>query len=148
MLEVIWETWAEHIERMVGKCKKVLNVMCCLMGKKWRAGRSSLRTMYVALIRSVIDYGSIAYGWAPRTSLKRLEVIQGQGLRICSGAFQTSPVDALQVDIGDMPLQIRRQQLAMNYWVNLKGHGVSHSHPQALGGWVIPRRRRWDLMEV
>ncbi|KAK6308511.1 hypothetical protein J4Q44_G00217820 [Coregonus suidteri] len=25
-----------------------------------------------------------------------------------------------------MPLQIRRQQLAMNYWVNLQGHGVSN----------------------
>ena len=28
-------TWAEHIESVVGKCKKVLNVMRCLTGKKW-----------------------------------------------------------------------------------------------------------------
>jgi hypothetical protein len=32
-------TWAEHIERVVGKCKKVLNVTRCLTGKEWRAGR-------------------------------------------------------------------------------------------------------------
>jgi hypothetical protein len=28
-------TWAEHIERVVGKCKKVLNVMHCLTGMEW-----------------------------------------------------------------------------------------------------------------
>jgi hypothetical protein len=62
-----------------------------------------------------------------KLSLERLDVIQGQGLRICSVAFRTSPVSALLAEIGDMPLQIRRQQLAMNYWDNLQGHGVSHS---------------------
>ena len=61
-------------------CKKVLNVMCCMTGKEWGAGLSLLRTMYVVLIRSVIDYGSIAYGSAARTSLERLDAIQGQGL--------------------------------------------------------------------
>ena len=81
-----------------------------------------MKTIYVSLIRSVIDYGSIAYGLATRPSLERLDVIQG----LSSGAFQTSPVAALQVEMGEMPLQIRRQQLAINYWVSLQGHGVSH----------------------
>ena len=90
-------TWAEHIEKVVGKCKKVLNVMRCLTGKEWVDGRSSLRTIYVELIRSVIDYGSKAYGSAARTSLERLDVIQG--LRICSGAFRTSPAAALQLEM-------------------------------------------------
>ena len=37
------------------KCKKVQNVMHCLTGKEWGAGRSSFRTMYVVLIQSVIS---------------------------------------------------------------------------------------------
>ena len=62
----------------MGKSKKVLTVMCCLTGKEWGAGRSSLRTMYLAFIQFVIDYGSIVNGSAARASLERLDVIQGQ----------------------------------------------------------------------
>ena len=101
--------------------------MHCLTGRSWGAGRSPLRTIYVPLIQSVIDYGSIAYGSAAPPSLERLDVGHiGSRTRICSGAFRTSPVAALQVEMGDMPLQIRRQQLTKKYWVNLQGHRVSH----------------------
>ncbi len=74
----------------------------------------------------VIDYGCIAYRDAARTTLTKLEVIQTQALRICSGAFRTSPAVALQVEMGEMPLHLRREQLAANYWANLQGHGRSH----------------------
>ncbi|ROL44097.1 Cystinosin [Anabarilius grahami] len=102
--------------------KKVLNVMRCLAGVEWGASRQSLKEIYVALIKSVIDYGCIAYRDAARTTLAKLEVIQTQALRICSGAFQTSPAVALQVE---MPLQLRREQLAANYCANLQGYGRS-----------------------
>ncbi len=46
--------------------------------------------------------------------MAKLEVIQTQALRICSESFRTSPAVALQVEMGEMPLQ----QLA-NYWANL-----------------------------
>ena len=67
-------TWAEHTYRVVGKCKKVLNVKLSDRDRVG-AGRSSLRTTYVALIQSVIDYGSIVCGSAARISLERLDVI-------------------------------------------------------------------------
>ncbi len=119
-------TWAGHIEKVIVKCKKVLNVMRCLTGVDWGASRQSLREIYVALIKSVIDYGCIAYRDAARTTLTKLEVIQTQALRICSGAFRTSPAVALQVEMGEMPLHLRREQLAANYWANLQGHAGSH----------------------
>ena len=53
-------------------------------------------------------------------------MIQAQALRVCSGAFKTSPVSALQVDIGETPLELRRKQLMANYWANLQGHKYSH----------------------
>lgn len=49
----------EKIEKIRVKCKKVLNVMRCLAGVDWGASRQSLREIYVALIKSVIDYGCI-----------------------------------------------------------------------------------------
>ena len=85
-------TWAEHIKKVTDKCKKILNVMRCITGAKWGADMSSLRTLYVGLIRSVLDYGCVAYGSAAKTHLGKLDVIQAQALRICSGAVKTSPI--------------------------------------------------------
>ena len=80
----------------------------------------------MALIRSVLDYGSIVYGSAAMSLLSKLDVIQAQALRVYSGAFKSSPVPALQVEMEEMPLSLRRKQLMANYWINLKGHNDSH----------------------
>ena len=63
-------TWNVHIQKINEKCKKVLNVMRCLVGSEWGAERTSLKTIYVGLIRSVLDYGCVAFGSAANTSLK------------------------------------------------------------------------------
>ncbi len=55
-------------------------------------------------------------------------MIQAQALRLCCGAFKTTPVSALQVEVGEMPFKIRRKQSMMNYWVNLQGHSEDR-HP-------------------
>lgn len=118
-------TWNVHIDNIVTKCKKVLNVMRCLVGTEWGADRSALKTIYIGLIRSVMDYGCVVYGLASKTLLKKLDVIQTQALRIFSGAFKTTSVPVLQVEMRVMPLALRRQQIMMTYWVNLQGH----NHP-------------------
>ncbi len=64
----------------------------------------------------------MVYGSASKTLLKKLDIIQAQALRICSGAFKTTSVPALQVEMGEMPLELRRQQIMTTYWVNLHGH--------------------------
>ena len=40
-----WLTWADHIKRIVDKCKKVINVMRCLAGRDWGASCSSLKNI-------------------------------------------------------------------------------------------------------
>ena len=120
-------TWADHIRKIEDKCKKVINVMRCLTGRDWGASCSALKTIYyVAMIRSVFDYGCIVYGSAAVSLLRKLDVIQAKALRVCSGAFKSSPVPALQVEMGEMPLELRRKHLMGNYWANLRGHSESH----------------------
>ncbi len=69
----------------------------------------------------MLDYGIIVYDSSAKTLLKKLDVIQAQ-------AFKMTPVSVLQIEEGEMPLQIRRKQLMMNYWVNLQGYSEDH-HP-------------------
>lgn len=125
-------TWREHIKYTVYKCKKVLNVMRCLAGLEWGACFSALKYIYIALIRSKLDYGCTVYGSAAKSVLTELDVVQARALRICLEAIITSPVCALQVEAGEMPLWIRRKQLVANYWVNLRGHGENHPTKKVL----------------
>ena len=124
--------WADHIAKVMGKCKKVLNVMRCLRGVDWGANRAALRTIYTGLIRSVIDYGCFIYGSAASSHLMKLDVVQYKALRLCYGAFKTTPVAAIQVEMGEMPLRLRREQLALVYWANLKGHNSDHPSKKVL----------------
>lgn len=119
-------TWNTHLDKVKNKCKKVINILRCLSGQEWGASRVALQNIYWALMRSVFDYGCIAYMSAAESNLKKLDVIQAQALRICSGSFKTSPVSAMQVEMGEMPLGIRRVKLMMAYWVNIQGQSESH----------------------
>lgn len=115
-----------HIQKLVDKCKKALNIMRCLAGVDWGACRQSLKIIYCALIRSAIDYGSMVYCTASKTQLVKLEAIQSQAMRICCGAFRSSPISAVQVEMGLMPQVIRRLKLKMRYFISIKGHSDSH----------------------
>uniref|UniRef100_A0A1A8L2C0 Reverse transcriptase domain-containing protein n=1 Tax=Nothobranchius pienaari TaxID=704102 RepID=A0A1A8L2C0_9TELE len=119
-------TWGVHIQSIMDKCKKVLNIMRCLVGSEWGADRKSMKAIYVGLIRSVLDYGCVAYTSAAKTTLLKLNSIQNQALRLCTGAFRTTPIAALQVEMGEMPIELRREQLALNYWANLRGQKDDH----------------------
>ena len=58
--------------------------------------------------------------------MSEFDIIQAKALRMCLGGVRTSPVCALQVTAGEMPLWLRRKQLLANYWVNLMGQREDH----------------------
>jgi hypothetical protein len=51
-----------------------------------------------------------------------LNPIQNEGLRLCLGAYKTSPAESLEVEAGVLPLHIRREQLALQYVLKLKSN--------------------------
>jgi len=61
------------------------------------ADQNILLALYRRLIRSKLDYGAIIYGSARKSYLKMLEPVANQALRICLGAYRTSPIDSLKV---------------------------------------------------
>ncbi len=92
----------------------------------WGADRQSLKIIYCALIRSTLDYGSMIYGTASASLLDKVNKIQNQTLRLCCGAFKTSPVTALQVEMNEMPLEFHRLKLKLVYWATVKWHSEIH----------------------
>ncbi len=88
--------------------------------------------IYRAMIRSSLDCGCLVYGAAAKTNLTRLDVVQAKALRVCSGAFCSTPIPALLVEMEETPLGLRRRKLALNYVAKIHGHEKVHPGKQLL----------------
>ena len=121
-------SWKSHIDYVADRCNKRLNLMRVMSGARWGASKGVLLIVYKALIRSLIDYGCIAYDTASDTVKAKLNVIQAKAMRICCGAMVGSPTSAVQVECGQPPLALRRLRMAVDYAVKVKS---SPDHPAA-----------------
>ena len=110
-LGLIFDThlnWKAHIANTKAKCNSALNLMLKLSHTTWGARRQTLLMLYKALVLSRIDYGSPIYGSASPNTLKSLNSIQTKGLRLCSGAFKSSPNSSVVCESGELPLSLHR----------------------------------------
>ena len=119
-------TWKAHIDYVVGRCKQRLNLMRCISGNSWGANKTSLLHIYRATIRSIIDYGSAAYNSAHPYVKSKLDQIQAQALRIACGAMRCTSISSIQVECGEMPLQLRREEIALKYALKIE---AEEDHP-------------------
>ena len=108
-------TFAHHINTIVCDVKKRMNILKVVSSFNWGADRTTLLRLYQSLCLSKFDYGCQIYGSSCTTSLGKLDVVQNMALRICTGAYRTSPIDSLCVDSGFPPLSIRREELGLRY---------------------------------
>ncbi|GFY02461.1 probable RNA-directed DNA polymerase from transposon X-element [Trichonephila clavipes] len=110
-------TFLPHVLYLRKRCERSLNILKVLSNTLWGTDRVSLLRVYQALILSRLDYGCVVYGSARASVLKRLDTVYHSALRICSGAFRTSPVTSLYVVCHQPPLKLRRRQLSANYFI-------------------------------
>lgn len=118
-------TWNAHINYIVEKCKRRLNLMRAVSGYTWGASKRTLMTIYRTLIRPVLEYGDIAFSTANKTPLAKLTSIQTEALRLCCGAAKGTPASALQNECGEIPLHLRYLQNALKFSIKIKGSAPS-----------------------
>src|SRR6218665_124956 len=53
-------TWKAHIDHLLTKTNKRLNLLRAVSGKQWGSSKKTLLTLYKAIIRPILDYGAIA----------------------------------------------------------------------------------------
>ena len=112
-------SFISHIKYLKAKCLKALNLLKVLSHTSWGADRTTLLHLYRSLIRSKLDYGSIAYGSARKSYLQMLDTVHNQGLHLALGAFRTSPVSSLNVEADEPSLWLRREKLSLQYAIRL-----------------------------
>ena len=100
-----------NITNIVDRCNRKINILRSLTGTSWGASPDYLRILYISLILSVIDYGSIIYYVAPLSVLQSLDHVQYICLKIITGAIKGTAVTSLQVATGQPPLNLRRLEI-------------------------------------
>ena len=105
--------WKPHIQYLKRRCTNALNLIKKLSNTKWGAKRTCLQMIYKATIEGILNYCSPIYTSATTAALKTLDTVQTQGLRLCSGAFKSSPNVSVIAESGELPLKYQRELASM-----------------------------------
>ncbi|KAK3769987.1 hypothetical protein RRG08_061959 [Elysia crispata] len=96
-----------HEEQLAGRVRERIGLMKKLAGTNWGATLSSLKTLYVAFVRSALEYANPTLNLASKTSLGKLDRIQNAAMRLMTGGLRSTPIAALEVATGCEPLETR-----------------------------------------
>ena len=111
--------YSAHASYVQEKCLKRINILRMLKGSNWGMLQDALPSLYRALIRPIIEYGMEIYFNCSDSTIKIIETLQHECLRICTGALRSIPIDCLQHYCNEMPLKIKFQQLCLYYRAHL-----------------------------
>lgn len=87
--------WSNHIEHVVNKTCKYINIMKSICNKHWGMDPHIALTFYRATIRATLDFGSIFYVHSARSKLNKVHVTQSKALRIAMGYLNSTPIDVI-----------------------------------------------------
>ena len=132
-------TWNYRIRQLKINTQKSINILIVVLGYTWGADQTSLLKLYNALCKSKLNYACQIYSSASKSTLRSLDVVHNQALRICTGAYRTSPIESLMVISGERPLDYYRKQLSINFILKSRGFPYSSSH-QILSNYGLQRQ--------
>ena len=113
-------TWAPHLTKLKNECQKLLGIMKMISGQSFGATQACLLKIFKIYIRPKLDYGSIIYTSATTTELNKLKVVTNDAMRIATGAFKSTKIEALYGLTGENTPDLRRDYLALRYYVKIK----------------------------
>ncbi|KAI5728073.1 hypothetical protein M8J77_011106 [Diaphorina citri] len=108
----------QHLTETKSNCLNRINLMKIFCNKTWGADYKTLLQLYRSYVRSKLDYACVVYNSASSSSLKTLDTIHHQGIRLALGAFKSSPIPSILSEAGEPPLSYRREILTCNYLFN------------------------------
>ena len=108
--------WIPQLKMIKEKTFSKINLLKIIASSKYKTNTQDLLNIYKALILPKIEYGTLAYHTAAPTYLKILDPIHHKCLRICLGAFRTTPINSLYVESNIPSLNIRRKIACIQYY--------------------------------
>ncbi|XP_018576554.1 uncharacterized protein LOC108915084 [Anoplophora glabripennis] len=111
--------WRDHIQQIIKRTENSINIIRVFTKSTWGADPNTALLFYQSLVRSIMDYGSILYGSASDTQLRKIDIVKNKCLRLCLGLLNTTPINTMEVETCEPPLPLRRQFLSDKFVMKL-----------------------------
>jgi hypothetical protein len=125
----------DHVADVCSRVTKRCRMLSCLAGRLWGWRKQSLRKVFTATQRSIMDYAAAAWQpWLSATQLRKLETVQNKCLRLITGQYANSDLDAIRLEAGISSYSTHSAQLTAIAYE--KGMRLPEQHPRhiALAG--------------
>ena len=113
-------TFTPHFTTLKQDCKRRLHVMRALSSTTWGCSRKVLHRVYIAYVRSKMEYGSVLFTHVNPKQFQMLDVIQNEAMRCILGARKTSPILSLQVESSIPPIKLRFESTFIKWSYKIK----------------------------
>ena len=110
-------SWHEHIRYITEKASTRICILCKL---KYELDHKSLETIYIALIRPLLEYGDIIWDDCSQNQETELDKIQNEAARIATGATKLVSINALYSEIRWDKLEQRRKNHRLTLFYKVK----------------------------
>ena len=101
-----------HLKAIQNKIPVLIAALETLSGSVWGALLARCRQVYLEAIRQALAYGAVVWLQLDKTFSVRkgmaakIQAMQGQCLRVATGAYKATPTEALEAEIGVEPLDL------------------------------------------
>ncbi|GBM70720.1 hypothetical protein AVEN_171459-1 [Araneus ventricosus] len=133
-------TCNKHIESLITKSRRRLNILKYTSGRDWGANAETLRTTYIALIRPILEYGLPVYFCASDSNLQKLERVQLSAARNITGMRNSCPNKIVLYEADLQPLRFRGGAGLEKYFNKLISYGSHNRTSLFLRGWKSNQR--------
>jgi len=100
-------SWKPHVDRICSRASQRNNILRKL---KFRLPRKTLENLYLSLVRPILEYADVIFDDNSISLSQRLEAIQYEAARTCTGALISTNRTSLLNELGWKTLEERRKQ--------------------------------------
>jgi hypothetical protein len=109
-------TFKSHAQAISNRALERLKLLNRLTSSTWGASLHTVITTYKVYIIPVLMYGSELMICASDSTNKQIELVQNKALRIITGAVKTTPITAMEIITGIMPVKLARESAALKMY--------------------------------
>lgn len=119
-------TFNHHVQIKVQQATQAFYRMHRLANTQRGLSPKAIRQLYLACVTSVADYGSPVWWKGQPKFASLLQKLQNKAMRLILGVFRTSPINAMQLEAGLLPVELRLDKSSYNYALRLTSMSANH----------------------
>ena len=133
-------TFQDHVKAVEIKAQKMLSALR-ILGKTERIEPANMVRLYKSIVVPQLEYAASVWQSGKCEILDR---VQRRGLAMCLGVPATASLEALEVEAGVLPLDLRREELAVREFGKIYAKQDTQPIKQALKEWEEARDERTE----